>query len=115
MTGHYHGVIDELRSPTRDLREAIPEAWKGFAALHEAAVGEGAVPARLKEVMALVIAVVKGCEGCIAYHARAAARRGASPEEVAEGLGVALLMDGGPASVHGPAAWRAYQEFASPP
>ena len=52
--------------------------------------------------MALSIAVVKQCDGCIAYHAKAAARRGATPEEVAEALGVALLMDGGTASVYGP-------------
>jgi alkylhydroperoxidase/carboxymuconolactone decarboxylase family protein YurZ len=57
---------------------------------------------------------VKQCDGCIAYHAKAAARRGATPEEVAEVLGVALLMDGGTASVYGPRAWDAYREFARP-
>jgi len=62
----------------------------------------------------LTIAVVKQCDGCIAYHAKAAARRGATSEEVAEALNVALLMDGGTASVYGPRAWQAYQEFASP-
>jgi AhpD family alkylhydroperoxidase len=60
----------------------------------------------------LAIAVVKQCGGCIAYHAKGAARRGATAEEVAEALGVALLMDGGTASVYGPRAWDAYREFA---
>ncbi|MBV9935824.1 MAG: carboxymuconolactone decarboxylase family protein, partial [Actinobacteria bacterium] len=46
------------------------------------------------------------------YHAKAAARRGATPEEVAEALGVALLMDGGSATVYAPRAWDAYREFA---
>jgi AhpD family alkylhydroperoxidase len=63
--------------------------------------------------MALAIAVVKQCDGCIAYHAKAAARRGATPEDVAEALGVAMLMDGGTASVYGPRAWDAYNEFAA--
>jgi AhpD family alkylhydroperoxidase len=72
------------------------------------------LPARIKELMALAIAVAKECDGCIAYHAKAAARRGASFDEVAETLGVALLMDGGPASVNGPRAWRAFAEFADP-
>jgi AhpD family alkylhydroperoxidase len=62
--------------------------------------------------MALAIAVAKGCDGCIAYHAKAAARRAATAEEVCEALGVALLMDGGTASVYGPRAWGAYREFA---
>ena len=109
----YHDVIDGLAGPTRDLRAAAPEAWAGFGALHKAAVAEGTLPARVKELMALAIAVVKQCDGCIAYHAKAAARRGATPEEVAEALGVALLMDGGTASVYGPRAWQAYREFAA--
>ena len=70
------------------------------------------MPARVKELMALAIAVVKECDGCIAYHAKAAARRGATADEVAETLGVALLMDGGSASVNGPRAWR--RSWSSP-
>jgi AhpD family alkylhydroperoxidase len=106
-------VIDGLRAPTRSLSKAIPETWGAFAKLHQSAVGDGALPARTKELMALAIAVVKQCDGCIAYHAKAAARRGATPDEVAEALGVALLMDGGTASVYGPRAWEAYNEFAN--
>jgi AhpD family alkylhydroperoxidase len=113
-TDTYTAVINELKEPTRDLRHAIPEVWAGFGALHAEAVADGALPAHLKELIALTIAVVKHCDGCIAYHAKAAARRGATPEEVAEALGVALLMDGGTASVYGPRAWDAYREFAQP-
>ena len=112
MMSDYHQVIDELAGPTRELRDASPDAWAGFAAMHKAAVADGVLPARIKELMALAIAVVKQCDGCIAYHAKAAARRGASAEEVAETLSVALLMDGGTASVYGPRAWQAYQQFA---
>ncbi len=106
-------VIDELREPTRDLRHAQPDAWKGFAALHDAAMTDGALPGRVKELIALAIAVVKQCDGCIAYHAKAAARLGANPDEVAEALSVALLMDGGTATVYGPRAFAAYQEFVA--
>ncbi|MDY7106921.1 MAG: carboxymuconolactone decarboxylase family protein [Actinomycetota bacterium] len=105
-------LIRELAGPTRELRAAAPEAWEGFGQLHKAAVADGALSATVKELMALAIAVVKQCDGCIAYHAKAAARRGATPEEVADALSVALLMDGGTATVYGPRAWAAYQEFA---
>lgn len=110
----YHQMIEDLADPTRDLRRASPEVWTGFSALHKAAVAEGALPAKVKELMALAIAVVKQCDGCIAYHAKAAARRGATSAEVAEALDVALLMDGGTASVYGPRAWQAYHQFATP-
>ncbi|HUY23491.1 MAG TPA: carboxymuconolactone decarboxylase family protein [Acidimicrobiales bacterium] len=105
-------VIADLREPTRSLRQAAPEAWAGFGALHDAAVAEGVLPGKVKELMALVIAVVKQCDGCIAYHAKAAARLGATEQEVAETLSVALMMDGGTATVYGPRAWAAYREFA---
>ena len=108
----YREIIAELAEPTLHLRRAIPEVWAGFSALHQAAVADGVLPARVKELMALAIAVVKECDGCIAYHAKAAARRGATADEVAETLGVALLMDGGSASVNGPRAWQAFSEFA---
>ena len=113
-TGHYTDVINELKEPTRALAGAIPEVWGGFSKMHQAAVADGVLPAKTKEVIALAIAVVKGCDGCIAYHAKAAARRGATRAEVAEALGVALLMDGGTASVYGPRAWTAFEEFAGP-
>lgn len=112
--GHYADVIDSLKEPTRALSQAVPDTWSGFTQLHKEAVADGALPAKVKELMALAIAVVKQCDGCIAYHANAAARRGATPDEVAEALGVALLMDGGTASVYGPRAWDAYREFARP-
>ena len=113
--GHYNDVIEGLREPARALRHADPDAWKGFAELHRAAVADGVVPARTKELIALAIAVIKECDGCIAYHARAAARLGATEDEVAEVLGVALLMGGGPASVWAPRAFDAYREFAARP
>lgn len=109
----YRQLIGELAGPTRELRQASPEAWAGFGALHKAAVSDGVLPAKTKELMALVVAVVKQCDGCIAYHAKGAARRGATAAEVAEALDVALLMDGGTASVYAPRAWQAYQQFAA--
>jgi AhpD family alkylhydroperoxidase len=113
MTRH-STTLQELRQPTRSLRHAIPDTWAGFLALHDASMAEGDVPTRLKETIALALGVVKRCDGCIAYHAKAAARAGATPGEVAEVLGVALLMDGGTASVYAPRAWEAFNEFYAP-
>ena len=111
MDNHHHQVLDELRGPTKDLRHAVPAAWSGFQALHAGAMAEGAVPTRLKETIALALSVVQHCDGCIAYHAKGAADAGATPEEVAEVLGVALLMAGGPATVYAPRAFEAFLEF----
>jgi AhpD family alkylhydroperoxidase len=108
---HWHDVLSELAEPTRSLREAISEPWEGFVQLHRGVMKDGALSRAIKEVIALVISVVDECDGCVAAHARAAARHGATPEQVGEALGVALLMMGGPGSVYGPMAWQAYNEF----
>ena len=106
-----HEVLEELREPARSLRRAIPDTWKAFGDLHGSTMRDGALLGRDKELIALAIAVVKRCDGCIARHAKAAADHGVTPAEVAEAIGVAVLMDGGTATVYGPRAWAAYQEF----
>lgn len=110
--GQHGNVIKELRDPTIALRKQIPETWRGFTDMHQSAVADGSLPGSIKELIALAIAVTDGCDGCIAYHARSAARKGATREQTAEALGVALLMAGGPASVNAPRAWEAFEEFA---
>lgn len=112
--GHYHDVQDELRAPYRRLGELVPDVVSGYAGLHRAAMGDGALGAKTKELIALAIAVTRECDGCIAAHARSAARRGASEQEVAEMVGVAVLMNGGPGTVWGPRALAAFQEFSAP-
>ena len=94
------------------LRQGAPDTMKAFGALSTAATATNAIDTKVKELMALAISVVKRCDGCIAYHAKGAAARGASAAEVADALGVALLMDGGTASVYGPRAWAAFEEFS---
>jgi AhpD family alkylhydroperoxidase len=106
-----HELRDELRAEGRELRDAIPSVYSGYARLSAAAMGEGELPARVKELIALAIAVTRECDGCVVSHARGAARSGATAQEVAEALGVAILMNGGPGTVWGPRAYAAFQEF----
>ena len=106
-------VLDDLRQPTRELRRMIPRVYETFGSMHDAALADGALDTTTKELVALAIAVVKGCDGCMAYHARALAKLGADAQQVAEAIGVAVLMDGGPAaSGQGPEAWAAFRRFA---
>jgi len=84
----------------------------GFNALHTAAMAEGVLSMKAKELIALAIAITRECDGCIAAHARGAARRGATVEEVTEMIGVAISMNGGPGTVWGPRALAAFHEFA---
>jgi AhpD family alkylhydroperoxidase len=107
-------IQDELRAPGRRLRAAIPEVYAGYAALHGATMGDGALPARVKELIALAISATRECDGCVTAHARSAARRGVTAAEVAEAMGVVILMNGGPGTVWGPRAYAAFEEYAGP-
>ena len=110
--GHYRGVLKDLSTQHRALRQDIPEVYRGFNELSNAALAEGALPTKVKELMAMAIGVVHGCDGCIASHARGAAKAGATTQEAAEAIGVAILMNGGPATIYGARAYAAFTEFA---
>jgi AhpD family alkylhydroperoxidase len=108
---HGKGVMDELAPLGRELRHAIPDVYKGFGELHHAALADGALSTSIKELIALSIAVVETCDGCIASHARGAVKAGATKQEAAEAIGVAFLMIGGPGTVYGPRAYSAFCEY----
>jgi AhpD family alkylhydroperoxidase len=77
----------------------------------EEATKPGQLDAKTKELMALAIAIAMRCEGCIVYHVRAAAKHGATREQVAETIGVAVEMGGGPATVYGAEALAAFDQL----
>jgi AhpD family alkylhydroperoxidase len=109
---HHREVLENLLPQHRALRQQIPDVYKGFAALSSAAFTEGALSRKVKELIALAIGVVEGCDGCIAAHAKSAADAGATPQETAEAIGVTFLMHGGPATIYGARAYTAFCEFA---
>lgn len=109
--GYGKGVLDELRPLHRELRHAIPEVYRGFGEFHHAAFAAGALDAKTKELIAFAIGIIQRCDGCIASHAEGAAKAGATRQEAAEAIGVAMLMSGGPGTIYGPRAYSAFCEF----
>jgi AhpD family alkylhydroperoxidase len=103
-------VREELRQPARDLRGLIPEVMKGYAEMSRASMAEGELSAATKELLATVIAITRECDGCIVSHTRGAARHGVTRQQLAEAIGVAIMMNGGPGTVWGPRALRSYDE-----
>jgi len=106
-------IREELRQPALDLRELIPDVMKGFAALSSAAMAPGELDTGSKELLALVIAITRECDGCIVAHARGCVRNGITRQQVAEAIGVAISMNGGPGTVWGPRALRAFDEASA--
>jgi AhpD family alkylhydroperoxidase len=103
----------KLKQDTTNLFKAAPEPMRAFQALAAAASKDGLLPARVKELMALAVAIATRCEGCILHHVEAAVRHGASRVEIAETIAVAVEMAGGPAVVYGGTALAVFDEIVS--
>lgn len=106
----YTTIASEYHSGYADLAAEIPDATAAFGRLVMDATADGALSIKTKELIAFAIAISVRCDGCIAHHSQAVVKAGATRGEVAEMIGVAILMGGGPASVYGAEALRAYDE-----
>ncbi len=111
MVTNYIERHDHLAAGFKRLGEANPEVMSGFGQIHRAAAGDGALPAKVKELIALAISITSHCDGCISFHTHDALKAGATREEIAEAIGVAILMGGGPAVVYGSDALDAVDQF----
>jgi len=89
----------------------IPGVMQGFSALHESSLKSGALDNKTKELIALGIAITVRCDGCISFHVHDAMQAGASKEEIAETVSVAILMGGGPSVVYGIEAMQALSQY----
>jgi len=78
-----------------------PDAMKGFSAFNDAAMADGAVPAKYKELIALGVALTTQCSYCLEIHRKAALDAGATEEEIAETILVAAALRAGAAVTHG--------------
>lgn len=107
----YKEINKEQNAFAREYRKSSPEILDGFMAMHKVAMEEGALEVKVKEMMALSISISSRCDGCIASHAKAALRAGATREELIETINVALMMGGGPAVIYGTQALSAVDEF----
>jgi len=111
MSTNFPERRNELQGLILRLGREIPGPLGGFANLHKAATTSGILDAKIKELIALGIAVTQRCESCIAYHVHDALKAGASRAEVLETLGVAVMMGGGPATMYACDAMTALEQF----
>ena len=90
----------ELKSRIGEFGKLSPDTLKGYLTLGGAGAQTGRLEAKTRELIALAVAVTTRCDGCITSHVDAALRQGASREEIAEALGVAVALNAGAALVY---------------
>lgn len=111
MTTNYIEYHQNLEEGLARLGQDLPGPMSGFSRLHRKSIEDGALSRKVKELMALAISIVEGCEGCIAYHVHDAVEAGATSAELLEAVGVGLMMGGGPGSIYATHALEAIDQF----
>jgi AhpD family alkylhydroperoxidase len=81
--------------------ELAPEAFKAFVVFDKAALADGAIPVKYKELMAVAVAFTTQCPYCIDIHTKNAKKVGATEQELAETTLVAAALRAGAAMTHG--------------
>lgn len=82
------------------IAKLSPDTIKGYAQLGQAGTKTGHLDGKTRELIALAVAVSLRCDGCIAVHTAEASKQGASRDELAETLGVAISVNAGAALVY---------------
>lgn len=112
MFKDWQAMAAGLTVDIRSLRAGAPDAMKGFSALAQAALKADALGGKTKELIALAISVATRCDGCIAFHAEAAVKHGASRAEVLETMAMAVYMGAGPSVMYAAQALEAFDQFS---
>lgn len=107
----YKQITADISEYIGQLRKVVPDTMNGFSAMAKGATQSGALDEKTKELLALAIGVAVRCDGCIGFHAKSLVRLNATREEVAETLGLAVYMGGGPSLMYAADALRAYDQF----
>lgn len=96
----------------RELHKASPQVMKAFREMGAAAHGAGALDPKTKELLAVAISVAVRCDPCITFHVEGARKHGATREELAETIGLAVYMGAGPSAMYAAQALEAYDQYA---
>ena len=92
-------IVQKRELAHAKLTELDSKVYKAFLEMEEAAFSDGALPKKVKELIAVGISVVIDCESCMQWHIEQAAMANATEPEVLEAVEVGMEMGGGPATV----------------
>jgi len=83
-----------------EVKRLSPDTLRGYQTLSAANATTSKLGEKTRQLISLAVAITTHCDGCIVIHTEAALKAGASKEEIAEALGVAVSMNAGAALVY---------------
>ena len=90
----------ENLSKLKKMDQLAPAAMKAFWAFDKAALADGAIPVKYKELIAVAVALTTQCPYCIDIHAANARKAGATEVELTEAALVACALRAGASVTH---------------
>jgi AhpD family alkylhydroperoxidase len=84
----------------KKMDTVAPDVMKAFWAFDKAALADGAIPVKYKELIAVAVAHTTQCPYCIDIHAGNARKAGATDAELVEAAMVAAALRAGAAVTH---------------
>ena len=112
MVDDWKSFATALSGDLRKLRGEAPDVMKAFSGLAQAALGGEGLDTKTKELIALAVSVAVRCDDCIAFHAQAAAKAGATKQELAQTLRMAIYMGAGPSVMYASHALAAFDQLS---
>jgi AhpD family alkylhydroperoxidase len=109
----WNAYQQQLVANIAQIGKISPDTVRGYRELSDAGAKTGKLDAKTRELIALAVAVTRQCDGCITVHADAAVKHGATREEIAEALGVAIAVNAGAALVYSARVMDAYSAKAA--
>lgn len=109
MEGGVDQFFQQWSADQDKVKQLAAEVARGFGGLFQATMKEGALTVREKELIALGIGLAVRCVPCINLHVQKCLNAGATPEQIVEAAGVAVMMQGGPSFTHVPEVIRALE------
>jgi AhpD family alkylhydroperoxidase len=100
----------QLMARVGEIAKISPDTIKGYQTLSDAGQKTNLLGPKIRELISLAVAVTVRCDGCITVHTEAAARYGATREEIAEALAVATAVNAGAALVYSARVLDAYEQ-----
>ena len=90
----------QVTQGVKEMSKLSPGTIQGYVGLSNAGAQTDRLDAKTRELIALATAITLRCDGCITVHTDAARKQGATKEEIAEALGVAISVNAGAALVY---------------
>src|ERR1700737_2394908 len=108
MMADWNGYRQQWLETISKMAQLSPDTVRGYSVLGAAGSKTKHLDPKIRELIALAVAVTLRCDGCITVHTDAAIKQGASQAEIAEALGVAVSVNAGAALVYSARVMDAY-------